>query len=98
MGESEKSETEAFWKRRSLAFLFFASGIGGLLLAMSVSIESVRIKRKVIVLNGEVVRAQSRAKELEEEVIGLTREARLRKYARDNQLKRALPAEVLYLP
>lgn len=87
-----------FWKRRSLAFFFFVFGIFGLLGAMSVSIESVRVKRHVTLLNSEAARAESREKELEEDMIGLTRESRLRGYARANHLERALPAEVLYLP
>ena len=95
---SEGSGGTAFWERRSLAFLFFVSGIMALLFAMSVSIESVRIKRRVTLLNEEVAKSESREKELEEEMISLTREARLRGYAHANHLERALPAEVLYLP
>ncbi len=94
---AEASQTP-FWKKRSLAFLFFVCGILGLLVGMSVSIESVRVKRRVTLLNSEVAKAESREKELEEEMIALTREARLRGYARANHLERALPAEVLYLP
>lgn len=81
-----------------MAFLFFVSGIIGLLGAMSVSIESVRIKRNITLLNREIVSKESRTKELEEDMIGLTKESRLRGYARANHLERALPAEVLYLP
>ena len=95
---SEGSGGTAFWERRSLAFLFFVGGILALLFAMSVSIESVRIKRRVTLLNEEVAKSESREKELEEEMISLTREARLRGYAHANHLERALPAEVLYLP
>jgi len=89
---------KSFWEKRSLAFLFFVCGILGLLFAMSVSIESVRIKRRVTALNSEIAKSESREKEFEEEMIALTREARLRGYARANHLERALPAEVLYLP
>jgi cell division protein FtsL len=94
----EASEGTAFWKRRSLAFMFFVGGLLALLFAMSVSIESVRIKRRVTLLNEDIAKSESREKELEEEMISLTREARLRGYAHANHLERALPAEVLYLP
>lgn len=94
----EETSRTPFWKKRSWAFLFFVCGIFGLLLGMSVSIESVRVKRRVTLLNAEAARAESREKELEEDMIALTRESRLRGYARANHLERALPAEVLYLP
>lgn len=89
---------ESFWKRRSLAFAFFLGGMAGFLLAMSVSIESVRVKRNLTALNARIAQQRTRQEALEESVIALTRESRLRAYSRSNHLARALPGEVIYLP
>ncbi len=81
-----------------MAFLFFLGGIVALILAMSVSIGSVRVKRRVTTLDTSIQREESREKSLEEMLISLGRESRLRSYARANHLERALPADVLYVP
>ncbi len=86
------------WRRRHVAFLFFLGGIVALILAMSVSIGSVRVKRRVTTLDTSIQREESREKSLEEMLISLGRESRLRSYARANHLERALPADVLYVP
>ena len=81
-----------------MAFLFFLGGIVALILAMSVSIGSVRVKRRVTTLDTSIQREESREKSHEEMLISLGRESRLRSYARANHLERALPADVLYVP
>lgn len=91
-------EAMPFWRRRHVAFLFFLGGIVGLILAMSISIGSVRIKRHVTDLRATIQSEESREKSLEETLISLGRESRLRSYARANHLERALPADVLYVP
>ena len=93
---SDNSRTP-FWKRRSIAFMFFLSGMAGFLAAMSVSIEAVRVERNLSALNGLISKGHSREKILEESLIDLTKESRLRAYSKANHLTRALPAEVLYL-
>ncbi|MHB8369788.1 MAG: hypothetical protein ACYDBP_08865 [Leptospirales bacterium] len=95
---SHDEEALPLWRRRPLAFLFFFCGILALLLAMSVSIGSVRIKRRVTALDLQIQSGESREKSLEEDLIALGRESRLRAYARANHLERALPGEVLYVP
>lgn len=89
---------KTFWKSRSIAFLFFLSGMAGFLIAMSVSIEAVQVERNLAAMNGLITKGQSREKILEDSLIDLTKESRLRAYAKSNQLTRALPSEVLYLP
>lgn len=91
-------EPRPLWRRRHVAFLFFLGGIVALILAMSVSIGSVRVKRRVTTLDTSIQREESREKSLEEMLISLGRESRLRSYARANHLERALPADVLYVP
>ena len=75
--------TPPFWKRRPVAFIFFLSGMGAFLLAMSVTIEAVHIEREVT--------------GLEDAMIFLTTESRLRAYAKAHHLTRALPKDVIYL-
>jgi cell division protein FtsL len=70
----------------------------GFLVAMSVSIEAVRVERNLAAMNDQIAKGRSREKILEESLIDLTKESRLRAYAKANHLTRALPAEVLYLP
>ena len=91
-------EPRPLWRRRHVAFLFFLGGIVALVLAMSVSIGSVRVKRRVTTLDASIQSEESREKSLEEMLISLGRESRLRAYARANHLERALPADVLYVP
>ncbi|MGC8528683.1 MAG: hypothetical protein ACP5OP_00585 [Leptospirillia bacterium] len=86
------------WRRRHVAFLFFLGGIVALILAMSISIGSVRVKRRVTTLDSSIQIKESQEKSLEEMLISLGRESRLRSYARANHLERALPADVLYVP
>lgn len=86
-----------FWKRRPVAFLFFLSGMGAFLLAMSVSIEAVHVEREVTGLEDRVAKERAREKGLEDAMIFLSAESRLRAYAKAHHLTRALPADVIYL-
>lgn len=95
---SHPDEPLPLWRRRHVAFLFFLGGIMALILAMSISIGTVRVKRHVTGLNAMIQGEESREKSLEETLISLGRESRLRSYARANHLERALPADVLYVP
>lgn len=81
-----------------MAFLYFLVGIMAMIVAMSISIGSVRVKRRVTALHATIQSEESREKSLEETLISLGRESRLKAYARANHLERALPADVLYVP
>ncbi len=66
--------------------------------AMGVSILSVRADHEMARNRDDIRNQQKLLKSLQMDEAMLTREARIRSFSRDNDLKRVAPASVIYLP
>ncbi len=80
------------------AWIFFFCALLYFMGAMGVSILSVRADHEMARNRDEIRNQQKLLKSLQMEEAMLTREARIRSFARENDLKRVAPASVIYLP
>ena len=84
--------------RPRFAWIYFLSALAFFLIGMGVTILSVRADHQAARLRDEIRAQQKREKNLELEQSTLTRESRMRTFARERNLNRAAPASVIYLP
>ncbi|MHB1605132.1 MAG: hypothetical protein ACYC9S_11370 [Leptospirales bacterium] len=80
------------------AWIFFFCALLYFMGAMGVSILSVRADHEMARNRDEIRNQQKLLKTLQMEEATLTREARIRSFSRENDLKRVAPASVIYLP